>query len=411
MHTLVWQASQNAEKPWGGSGARRTEMWVVMPSLLLGLVGAGGVLAAGDLGATAMALAVVIAALALASAIWIAGRLSNERAAAFAAMQRHVDNAQCPSQGHCLTGLDGLCMKVLPVWSRQTAMARATTEENITALAERFGALGQSVAQIVAASQKGGGGEDGGLNGLFSKSQTELRSIIGSLRTALEMRESQLAEVAALAQFTEQLKVMAQDVGDIAKQTNLLALNAAIEAARAGEVGRGFAVVADEVRKLSNLSGETGKRISETVNSVNEAVFATLKSAEDYKELDHRMVDELSLTLERVLGDFQVASADAETNMAVMLRESVGIQEEVADVLVALQFQDRVSQALALVEADFAKLESHLADLMGGRLEGTKDASEWLAELAQTYTMPEQYVAHGDKQAMAAVDTNEITFF
>jgi len=410
MHTLAWQASRNAEEPWGG-GIRRIEMWIVLPPLLLGLVGAGGVLAVGDLGATAIALAVLMAALALASAIWIGGHLGNERVAALASMQQQVANAQCPNRGHCLTGLDGLCLKVLPVWSRQTALARATTEENITALAERFGALGQSVAQIVAASQGGSGGEEGGLNTLFSKSQTELRSIIGSLRTALELRESQLAEVAALGRFTEQLKVMAQDVGDIAKQTNLLALNAAIEAARAGEVGRGFAVVADEVRKLSNLSGDTGKRISETINSVNQAVFATLKSAENYGEQDHRMVDELSLTLERVLGDFQVASAEAEANMAMMQRESVGIQEEVAGVLVALQFQDRVSQALSLVEADFAKLESYLADIMGGRLEGTKDASEWLAELAQTYTMPEQYAAHGGKQSGAAADPNEITFF
>ncbi|MFZ3017821.1 MAG: methyl-accepting chemotaxis protein, partial [Gallionella sp.] len=194
-------------------------------------------------------------------------------------------------------------------------------------------------------------------------------------------------------------------------QTNLLALNAAIEAARAGDTGRGFAVVADEVRKLSNLSGETGKRITETVGTVNTAVAATLASLRQYEDDDHRVVDELSSTVERVLGDFQAASAEIHGHVELLKSEAVGIGEEVSGVLVALQFQDRVSQALANVEADFAKLERHLADFDAGRLSISIDAGEWLAELAQTYTMPEQHALQGGKPAKAPGGASEITFF
>ena len=114
---------------------------------------------------------------------------------------------------------------------------------------------------------------------LFRASQDDLNAIIASLRSALEEKEALLKSVFELSAFTDELQKMAEDVGNIAGQTNLLALNAAIEAARAGEAGRGFAVVADEVRKLSNMSGETGKKISEKVGAVNQAIAATLVTA------------------------------------------------------------------------------------------------------------------------------------
>ncbi|AVK51189.1 chemotaxis protein [Clostridium sp. MF28] len=71
--------------------------------------------------------------------------------------------------------------------------------------------------------------------------------------------------------IVQDVKIMADSIGEIAAQTNLLALNAAIEAARAGEMGKGFAVVADEVRSLAEQSSNAVASIQGMVHRVQNA--------------------------------------------------------------------------------------------------------------------------------------------
>lgn len=88
---------------------------------------------------------------------------------------------------------------------------------------------------------------------------------------ANEIKTSMTASMESFADLFKQIaeiRQMNDIIRNIASQTNLLALNAAIEAARAGTSGRGFAVVADEVKKLASTSGDTVKKIGETLSRV-----------------------------------------------------------------------------------------------------------------------------------------------
>jgi methyl-accepting chemotaxis protein len=316
-------------------------------------------------------------------------------------------------------GLQPLCSEVLPIWSKQIEMARCQTEQGINDLAMRFANLSQRLASAVTASEgsASGSGASKGVVALLNDSQTELNAIIASLRTSLKEKEDLLMEIYALSSFTEDLKQMAKDVGAIAQQTNLLAINAAIEAARAGEVGRGFAVVAAEVRMLSKQSGETGKKIADTVETVNQAIANTLQASKQYAEEDAKMVEHSEQVIDTVLSEFRGTANNLDESVNVLRQESQLIQGEISEVLVTLQFQDRVSQVLGHVRDDQNKLSQTVADgeqqLANGQVVPAIDTKAWLDALASTYTTQEQYTMHsgGAGQAVTPDTSNEITFF
>lgn len=311
----------------------------------------------------------------------------------------------------CADGLSHLCIGVLPVWSGQIDLARVHTEESITDLASRFDQLSKRIEY----SMEGVRASDRtGLVDLLTDSQAELNSIIASLRDALTEKEKLLQEVAGLADLTDELKTMAESVAAIAGQTNLLALNAAIEAARAGDAGRGFAVVADEVRALSDLSGNTGTQIANTVAAVNKAIKNTLEMSRQSADRDGAMLTDSERLIGAILERFQVATDQLVDSAEVLYSESKAVGEQIGHVLISLQFQDRVSQIMTHVSQDMERLQLELTTrkdkLDTNRPLDPLNVDDWLAELGRTYTTPEQHALHGKTQKSSS-DATEITFF
>ncbi|WP_211165954.1 methyl-accepting chemotaxis protein [Azoarcus sp. TTM-91] len=311
-------------------------------------------------------------------------------------------------------GLDELCKKVLPLWSRHLEMVRAQTEDAVTDLAGRFQGLTQRVGKAMEASSQAAGEASGGegLMATLERSRDRLNGVLSALRSSVESRHKVLEDMGRLSELTDALQTMAAEVGEIAARTNLLALNASIEAARAGEAGRGFAVVADEVRKLSTQSGQTGQRIRETVDGVSQTISQTLSQAHTYAEADQAGVAAAETGVGEVLSEFHGAG-DALARSATILREeNSGIGDELAGVIVQLQFQDRVGQILTHVLQDIAKLEDMLSRHASDGSSPAFDLRAWMDALASTYSTAEQHAAHRGGQGPAAKSApTDITFF
>jgi methyl-accepting chemotaxis protein len=307
--------------------------------------------------------------------------------------------------------------RALPIWSRQIDTGRTQTEEAITALTGRFAALVQKLEAAVSASQRAagnlGGGEGGGLLALLAESERELNAILVSLKAALAARDQMVGQIAGLVNVSGELREMAGAVGQIARQTKLLALNAAIEAARAGEAGRGFAVVADEVRTLAAHSADTVKVMSDRVGAIDALVAQVVTGSREFAQRDAAMVAGSEAAIRRVLDRFQGAADGLVQSSAILQRESVGIRDEINDVLVSLQFQDRVSQILAHVQKYMGLLWEQVRQRRAGKPVAIADDEQWFGEMERSYTTEEQRANHHRQPTAAAAGggSGDVTFF
>jgi methyl-accepting chemotaxis protein len=308
--------------------------------------------------------------------------------------------------------------QVATVWASHIDASRTQMETAVVALVGRFSSIVMKLEQALAASGAARNHEGGSIVEVFAASEKELRSLLDMLAGAAASKQQMLHKIEGLQEITVQLQKMAADVASIAWQTNLLALNAAIEAARAGEAGRGFAVVATEVRMLSNRSADIGKQIAQQVGQISAAIGATSQAAGESSREENRAAQASEAVIGKVLSSFRGITDALVQSSDLLQRESSGIQAEVSDALMQLQFQDRVSQILAHVQQNIARLPSYLdehAQRSGAALPPL-DPHGLLAELESTYAMAEERTLHGrsalaQPQPQQHQQAEELTFF
>ncbi len=372
----------------------------------LGLGLAGAAWSLGQGGSTAGGIGgALLLALAGAAGAWYVrqhSRLLQERLAAALAAGARGEAEERQRQAGLTAQVHSIEGHILPIWRKQLTLVGEQTETAIAALSSRFAGIVDGLEASARASDASVGGN---LLQTLEHSRRELDALLATLAGLLANKRRMLEEIGRLAAFTDELDAMAQGVGRIAGQTNLLALNAAIEAARAGDAGRGFAVVADAVRELSNESAGTGRRIADKVQLVNEAIHGALQAADQGALADEQALGQAQHSVAGILEGFKRVTGDLADTANTLRRQHQGIQQEVAESLVSLQFQDRIGQMLGHVRQDMERLERHLATGPDHL-----DAQDWLDNLASTYTTAEQHAVHGGKSSQAPADS-DITFF
>nr|WP_158178012.1 methyl-accepting chemotaxis protein [Pseudomonas viridiflava] len=363
-----------------------------------------------------LAACVVLAILGVGAGVWSA-RSQREQAVRLTAdaLTQHQANDAAIGAKASRAQLNEVLLGAMPIWAKQVESSRQQTETAIVELTSRFTGISERLQETVQASQQAAGELDGqnadGALKVLAQSDSELSQVIDSLKATQASRDETLTQVRSLTAYTGELRTMAADVAAIAAQTNLLALNAAIEAARAGEAGRGFAVVADAVRSLSSKSSETGQQMSAKVDIINNAITQLVQAASSGADQDSHSVAESEQSIQHVLQRFQSITGRLAESADLLKQESYGIRDEMTEVLVSLQFQDRVSQILTHVRDNIDSLHTHLQQSSQSPDEAVAiNAREWLARMESTYATDEQRRTHRGESA-AQQNSQEITFF
>ena len=342
--------------------------------------------------------------------------------AAFFGMRRLGGGSETGSPAQMIDGYlasrEQFSNAVMPIWARHIESSRSQMEEAVADLAGRFSSIVDKLDNALHASTLNGGKGGNALVAVFSNSETQLGSVVTSMKSAMASKHQMLVQIQALERFTRELRDMAEGVASIAAQTNLLALNAAIEAARAGPAGRGFAVVAQEVRNLSNRSAETGRNIAQRVGQISSAILAASQAAEQSSEQEDKSMQSAEGMIDSVLSEFRQVTDALVQSSETLKQESIAIQGEVGQALVQLQFQDRVSQVMTHVRENIELLPAVLREnrdrYLADQTLQPLDPAPLLGELQKTYAMAEEHAVHhgsGAAAAAAPAEADEITFF
>lgn len=304
-----------------------------------------------------------------------------------------------------------LWLDTLPVLCRQIELSRSQTQDAVGALTGQFSDLVKKLAQAVRASEEQTA--TGTLSQILAQSTVQLEELVATLCAAQNSRDIVINAVKNLTGYTDEIKNMAAEVAHIAAKTNLLALNAAIEAARAGDAGRGFAVVANEVRTLSGLSNETGNKMAEKAAAIGTAISSAVSVAEQAVAADTSTLADAGGTVNGVIKRFNDVTTGLSESAATLRGTSADIQNEIEQMLVALQFQDRTSQILTHVEQSIEKLAQFVEQRQtaADRAEvlSAVDTAAWLRDMEMSYTTQEQLANHYGHQATGT--HGGVTFF
>lgn len=379
--------------------------------LMLGLLGGGGLLFTSTL--HFQVFGAVLIAVSLLLALYAKSLL--QRLTEKPSKEQNRQSLQEPSRSTSIHSFvddsSQIWTQVVPVWSKQIQNCQELGNTAVNSLSQRFSDL-----TLLIGGSRGSAGSSGKKENAqqLQMDRTQLSTVFNKLKAYDATSDILFDKIQQLEGLAQDLDQMASSVSNIAEQTNMLALNAAIEAARAGDNGRGFAVVAQEVRELSEQSRQTGKHITAKLKSVKEAISTIISTAGTTREQEDRTLDEGELFISEVITHLEQRATALVKESESLLAINQEVERVVEQVIVELQFQDRVSQILGQVSESIremvGKMEQRHAAWRSGNPTTPLDISALLAHMKTGYTTVEQHRAHGSEISGAATG-GSVSFF
>lgn len=314
-----------------------------------------------------------------------------------------------------LTNLERLSLELFPIWKRQIDTSVEQGVQSIDAMTLRFSHLAGNLQQVLANIDVTK--TTNAVSQALNEDKKSLEELFRDLAAMLVSSGKMAVDMESLKSLSKELDDMALQVSKLAGQTNMLSLNAALEAARIGEKGRNFALVADEVRMLSTQTAQTSQGIGDQVGNLGYALRDLLQRIETSQTTDATNLSEGEDALYLVMDELGSQAKILQTEGKELLSLGQEMTAEIEELLIALQFQDRVSQILRQVGISLESIHEQISEQVQmratGQLPKPLDVDRLLAEMTTAYATVEQYRNHSNDDSMMvdAAEGGEISFF
>ena len=213
-----------------------------------------------------------------------------------------------------------------------------------------------------------------GLRPFIEASGQALQCLVETVQTTKASDETLGLHFAAMQDKIRSKHQILAEVPQINQQIELLALNAAIEAACHVERGHGFAAVVNEVRKLAQRTETFDHQIGSWLRDVNRAIEEVYHAVEASISLDISEADISQNTMKATLDSLQNHN---ELTMQ-RSRQINGISEDVhrlvLEGILSAQFEDKVTQILAILRSQFQLISDSSTDFF--KVHGDADISD-----------------------------------
>ncbi|MCA1325311.1 chemotaxis protein [Herbaspirillum sp. alder98] len=282
-------------------------------------------------------------------------------------------------------GLAALLHQVLPVWRGHVELARTQTQSAIDTLTTRFAGINERLGRSRQLSQDARSAE---LQQLLQGAGEQLGVLAKALESVLASRQSLQGKLEGLAAANDEIRQLALQNEQLAGQTGVSDLLSSQQS----------------WQELAERAAANSRQIVLRTKAARQQIQAAVMAAADLPDGADGIVEHSHAAIDRVLAGFGQAATTLANTVDQMAAENRAVDQEVSDILVNLQFQDRISQILAQLQGDIVRLQD------SAPAAALPSPQQWLAELEKTYTTPEQRQVHAGGGARPTLQS-QVDFF
>ncbi|MHB8972980.1 MAG: methyl-accepting chemotaxis protein [Pirellulaceae bacterium] len=293
------------------------------------------------------------------------------------------------------------CLSAFPLLRAQLRQTATQVEKAVVEVCDSFHSMvnraRESATQATASLSRGAAGKtrESGSQALVGVTHR----ILVRTEAASGMTQQTVQTMEEVEEQMRRITGSLQDVDAIARALGVLGLNANIEAARAGEHGRTFGVVAGETTKLAGAAAQISKSIQKIVEQLRKSVDDTSRKLRTVSTALSEDAQTSRIEVDEAVGVMTATEENLRHSVEHSVHSNESLANDIARAVVAMQFQDSMSQQVTHVVDALGEVEAGLSSFVSpGAVEIAVEQRHMRHDLAgrllSRYTMQSERDTH-----------------